>query len=175
MEVYLCGKFSRDRTQGLMHLRKYVGLKIVCWGGDRTHIYSSRASKESNLINLQFCSALPAFAPLNKKWLECRNRTYWGVLPVRPHESLSTQYSIKNLVEVTVFEPMTSCLQSRRSTNWAIPPKNGRTERIWTLASRLSSECSNQLSYSPMKTIHSEDLHLTTYSASTPFGCVSLP
>ncbi len=26
------------------------------------------------------------------------------------------------LVEVTGFEPMTSCLQSRRSTNWAIPP-----------------------------------------------------
>ena len=31
-------------------------------------------------------------------------------------------FHLRKLVEVTGFEPMTFCLQSRRSTNWAIPP-----------------------------------------------------
>ena len=61
-------------------------------------------------------------------------------------------------VEITRFELVTSCLQGRRSPNWAIPP-NG-IFNIWFIlmglsgleppTSRLSGVRSNRLSYKPI-------------------------
>lgn len=56
------------------------------------------------------------------------------------------------LVEVNGIEPMTSCVQSRRSPSWATPPKNASLNVVGQgglepPTSRLSSARSNQLSY----------------------------
>ena len=61
--------------------------------------------------------------------------------------------SINLLVEISVIEPLTSCLQGRRSPSWAKPPylrevvgQNG----LEPSTSRLSVVCSSQLSYWPI-------------------------
>ena len=59
-------------------------------------------------------------------------------------------------LELTGVEPATSCLQSRRSPNWAIAPcykhfkpwKMG-LDRVELSTPALSEQCSNQLSYRP--------------------------
>ena len=55
------------------------------------------------------------------------------------------------MVEVTGIEPMTLCLQNRCSTNWAIPPIRLMVGLVGLepTTPRLSSVCSNQLSYKP--------------------------
>ena len=55
-------------------------------------------------------------------------------------------------VEITRFELVTSCLQGRRSPNWAIPPKVLYKVGLSGLeppTSRLSGVRSNRLSYKP--------------------------
>ena len=64
------------------------------------------------------------------------------------------------MVESTGIEPVTSCLQGRRSPSWANPPsgypflevvgKNG----LEPSTSRLSVVCSSQLSYWPMRLLY---------------------
>ena len=61
--------------------------------------------------------------------------------------------SINLLVEISGIEPLTSCLQGRRSPSWAKPPylrevvgQNG----LEPSTSRLSVVCSSQLSYWPI-------------------------
>ena len=61
------------------------------------------------------------------------------------------------MVETSGIEPLTSCVQSRRSPSWAKPPK---VLNYWMVGlsglepptSRLSGVRSNQLSYRPIKT-----------------------
>lgn len=53
------------------------------------------------------------------------------------------------LVEANGIEPMTPCLQSRCSTNWAMPPFLVGLGGLEPPTPRLSSVCSNQLSYKP--------------------------
>jgi hypothetical protein len=57
-------------------------------------------------------------------------------------------------LELTGVEPATSCLQSRRSPNWAIAPipifsLNMGLDRVELSTPSLSEKCSNQLSYRP--------------------------
>ena len=65
------------------------------------------------------------------------------------------------MVEVIGIEPTTSCVQGRRSPNWATPPRTVSPDRIskkkvvgldrFELStSRLSGVRSNQLSYRPI-------------------------
>ena len=56
---------------------------------------------------------------------------------------------VKCLVEANGIEPMTPCLQSRCSTNWAMPPFLVGLGGLEPPTPRLSSVCSNQLSYKP--------------------------
>ena len=71
---------------------------------------------------------------------------------------LSLLQSISWMVESTGIEPVTSCLQGRRSPSWANPPylrfevvgQNG----LEPSTSRLSVVCSSQLSYWPISTSH---------------------
>lgn len=56
---------------------------------------------------------------------------------------------VKFLVEANGIEPMTPCLQSRCSTNWAMPPFLVGLGGLEPPTPRLSSVCSNQLSYKP--------------------------
>ena len=61
------------------------------------------------------------------------------------------------MVEVNGIEPMTSCVQSRRSAIWATPPIISLNSKMVGLSglepetSRLSGVCSNHLSYRPIK------------------------
>ena len=77
-----------------------------------------------------------------------------------PRNSMKLQFletSVNSLVESTGIEPVTSCLQGRRSPSWANPPygiflclevvgQNG----LEPSTSRLSVVCSSQLSYWPI-------------------------
>ena len=61
------------------------------------------------------------------------------------------------MVESTGIEPVTSCLQGRRSPSWANPPSGIHFKRIVVgqnglepSTSRLSVVCSSQLSYWPI-------------------------
>ena len=69
----------------------------------------------------------------------------------------STSYLSSCVVEISGIEPLTSCLQGRRSPSWAKPPyfhitifevvgQNG----LEPSTSRLSVVCSSQLSYWPI-------------------------
>ena len=85
-----------------------------------------------------------------------------------PRNSMKLQFletSVNFLVEISGIEPLTSCLQGRRSPSWAKPPycfevvgQNG----LEPSTSRLSVVCSSQLSYWPI-------------SASTVFLGTSFP
>lgn len=58
------------------------------------------------------------------------------------------------MVELRRVELLTSCVQGRRSTNWAITPFiNGGSNKTWTYDPALSTRCSNQLSYRPVLNI----------------------
>ena len=56
----------------------------------------------------------------------------------------------KVVVEPNGVEPLTSCVQGRRSTNWAMAPcKMVGLSGLEPLTPALSTRCSNQLSYRP--------------------------
>ena len=54
---------------------------------------------------------------LRIKKISSKNQISWLLL-----ENSSTQYKTYSMVEDSGVEPLTSCLQSRRSTSWANPP-----------------------------------------------------
>ena len=65
--------------------------------------------------------------------------------------------SVNFLVEISGIEPLTSCLQGRRSPSWAKPPSNSEVvgqNGLEPSTSRLSVVCSSQLSYWPISTSH---------------------
>ena len=67
--------------------------------------------------------------------------------------------SISWMVESTGIEPVTSCLQGRRSPSWANPPYKDCFEVVGQnglepSTSRLSVVCSSQLSYWPIFSFH---------------------
>ena len=77
--------------------------------------------------------------------------------------SVSRNFSqfLKKMVEISGIEPLTSCLQGRRSPSWAKPPYP--SVDVWEVVgqnglepstSRLSVVCSSQLSYWPVFASH---------------------
>ena len=48
--------------------------------------------------------------------------TNWATSPIKSLATRKIERLRKKLVEINGFEPLTFCLQSRRSTNWAKPP-----------------------------------------------------
>ena len=56
---------------------------------------------------------------LRDKKISSKNQILWLLL-----ENSSTQYKAYSMVEDSGVAPLTSCLQSRRSTSWANPPFN---------------------------------------------------
>ncbi len=67
------------------------------------------------------------------------------------HNNILYFTQLFNMVELIGFEPMTLCMQNRRSTNWAITPKLVGLRGLEPLTSPLSGVRSNQLSYRPKK------------------------
>ena len=55
-----------------------------------------------------------------------------GVWLIVAYQLSTRDYQLK-MVEVNGFEPLTFCLQSRRSTNWAKPPFGRRAGKLFLL------------------------------------------
>ena len=80
---------------------------------------------------------------------------FWIPLSRNSMKQQSLVASVNFLVEISGIEPLTSCLQGRRSPSWAKPPyfasevvgQNG----LEPSTSRLSVVCSSQLSYWPIR------------------------
>ena len=96
------------------------------------------------IINVQFSRYIFEF-----------QETQWSILFPRYFSQSLVLFRI--LVEISGIEPLTSCLQGRRSPSWAKPPnpidsflevvgQNG----LEPSTSRLSVVCSSQLSYWPI-------------------------
>ena len=65
------------------------------------------------------------------------------------------------MVEPNGVEPLTSCVQGRRSTNWAMAPcKMVGLSGLEPLTPALSTRCSNQLSYRPNYACYKRKLKL---------------
>ena len=65
------------------------------------------------------------------------------------------------VVEPNGVEPLTSCVQGRRSTNWAMAPcKMVGLSGLEPLTPALSTRCSNQLSYRPNYACYKRKLKL---------------
>ena len=62
-----------------------------------------------------------------------------GVWLIVAYQLSTRDYQLK-MVEVNGFEPLTFCLQSRRSTNWAKPPLERRAGNLFLLTSRRGKE-----------------------------------
>lgn len=118
--------FQVSRKNGSYELTLLYNQKIISLHMD---------VKERNRLIISCDNCLPRCSGCYRKgwwaWLDSNQRphayqacalTNWATGPVGYPWTL---FSSGPLVEVNGFEPLTFCLQSRRSTNWAKPPYQG--------------------------------------------------